>query len=42
MRNDIENLIVKITLEFALMMIEFTELLESKKKFVIANQLLKS
>ncbi|HEX2935562.1 MAG TPA: four helix bundle protein [Bacteroidales bacterium] len=42
MRNDKDNLIVKLTLEFALDIIEYTELLESKKKFVIANQLQKS
>lgn len=42
MRNDKDNLIVNLTLEFALDIIEYTELLESKKKFVIANQLLKS
>ncbi|HEY4195020.1 MAG TPA: four helix bundle protein [Mucilaginibacter sp.] len=42
MRDDKENLIVKLTFEFALDMIEFSELLESKKKFVIARQLLKS
>ncbi|HVW14482.1 MAG TPA: four helix bundle protein [Mucilaginibacter sp.] len=41
MRNDKENLIVNLTFEFALDMIEFTELLESKKKYVIAKQLLK-
>ncbi|MDX5347018.1 MAG: four helix bundle protein [Hymenobacteraceae bacterium] len=37
-----ENLIVKLTLEFALGIIEFSELLESKRKFVVANQVLKS
>lgn len=42
MRNDKENLIVKLTFEFALDIIEFSELLESKKKFVIARQILKS
>jgi four helix bundle protein len=42
MRNDKDNLIVKLTLEFSLDVIEYTELLEAKKKFVIANQLLKS
>src|ERR1700744_4980852 len=42
MRDDKENLIVKLTFEFALDIIEFSELLESKKKFVIARQLLKS
>lgn len=42
MRNDKENLIVKLSLEFALDIIEFSELLEEHKKFVIARQLLKS
>jgi four helix bundle protein len=42
MRSDKENLIVKLTFEFALGIIEFSEELEAVKKFVIANQLLKS
>jgi four helix bundle protein len=42
MRNDKDNLIVKLTLEFALEIIEYSELLEEKKKYVIARQLLKS
>ena len=42
MRDDKENLIVKLTFEFALDIIEFSELLEEKKKFVIARQILKS
>ena len=42
MRNDKENLIVKLTIDFALEIIEYCELLESKRKFIIANQLLKS
>lgn len=42
MRNDKENIIVSKTLNFALSIIEFSELLESKRKFVIANQILKS
>jgi four helix bundle protein len=42
MRNDKENLIVKLSLEFALDIIVFSELLEENKKFVIARQLLKS
>jgi four helix bundle protein len=42
MRNDKDNLIVKLTLEFALEIVEYSELLEEKKKFVIARQLLKS
>lgn len=42
MRNDRENVIVKLTLEFALEIIEYSELLEEKRKFVIARQLLKA
>jgi len=42
MRNDRDNLIVKLSLEFALDIIDFSELLEETKKFVIAKQLLKS
>jgi len=42
MRNDKENEIVKVSFEFPLDIIEFSELLEEKKKFVIARQLLKS
>jgi len=42
MRNDKENIIVKLSFEFALQIIDFVEILESNRKFVIANQLLKS
>lgn len=42
MQNDKPNIIVEKTLEFALLVIEYTELLESKRKYVISNQLLKS
>lgn len=42
MRNDKNNLIVNLTIEFALEIIEYCDLLESKRKFVLANQLLKS
>jgi four helix bundle protein len=42
MRNDKENLIVNLTFEFALEIIEFSEKLEAARKFVIANQILKS
>jgi len=42
MRNDRDNLIVKLSLEFAVDIIDFSELLEENKKFVIAKQLLKS
>jgi four helix bundle protein len=37
-----ENIVVKKSIDFALDIISFSELLESKKKFVVANQLLKS
>jgi four helix bundle protein len=36
------NLIVDKTFDFAVKIIEYCELLESRKKFVISNQLLKS
>lgn len=42
MRNDKDNLIVKLSLEFALDIIEYSELLEEQRKFVIARQLQKS
>ncbi len=42
MRNDKENLIMKLTLEFALKIIDYAEQLEDVKKYVIARQLLKS
>ncbi|MDZ7778047.1 MAG: four helix bundle protein [Bacteroidales bacterium] len=35
-------MIVNLTLEFALQIIEYSELLEEKRKYVIAGQLLKS
>ena len=37
-----KNEILDLSFEFALNIIDFAEELESKKKFVIANQLLKS
>ena len=37
-----ENPVVDKSIDFALMVIEFCELLEEKRKFVIANQLLKA
>lgn len=37
--NDKPNLIVDLTFNFSLKIIEFTELLESKRKFNMANQL---
>ena len=42
MRNDKENQIVKLSSEFALDIIEFSELLEEHKKFIIARQLLRA
>ena len=42
MRYEKENLIVKLSLEFALESIAYTEILEDHKKFGIARQLLKS
>lgn len=42
MRSDKPNIIVEKTLEFSLLIVEYAELLESKRKFVIANQILKS
>lgn len=42
MRNDKDNIIVNLSIAFALDIIDFTELLENQRKFVIANQLLKS
>ncbi|MBC6611501.1 four helix bundle protein [Hymenobacter sp. BT507] len=37
-----DNLIVQLTFDFALCIIQFTQQLEDKRRFVIANQLLKS
>ena len=37
-----ENIILKKTIEFSLLVIEYCELLQAQKKFVIAQQLLKS
>jgi four helix bundle protein len=42
MRDDKENLIVKLTFEFALEIIEYSEELERNKKFVLAKQILKA
>jgi four helix bundle protein len=42
MRSDKDNIIIKLTLEFALDIIEYSELLEEHRKYVIARQLLKS
>ncbi len=37
-----ENIIIKKTIEFSLAIIEYVELLETQRKYVISNQLLKS
>lgn len=37
-----DNIILKLTLEFSLLIIEYCEELEMNKRFVIPNQLLKS
>jgi len=42
MRNDKDNLIVKLSFEFALEIIEYAELLEEHRLYIIARQLLKS
>lgn len=42
MRNDKDNLIVTLSFEFALEVIEYAELLEEHRKYVIGRQLLKS
>ncbi|MBO3697765.1 four helix bundle protein [Roseivirga sp. E12] len=42
MRSDKPNLIVDLTFEFSIKIIEFTEILDKENKRVVANQLLKS
>ena len=42
MRNDKDNIFVSKTIEFSLAIINYCEVLEQKKKFVIAKQLLRS
>lgn len=37
-----ENLIVKLSFEFALQIVKYAELLEERRKFVLSNQLLKA
>jgi four helix bundle protein len=37
-----ENIILRKTIEFSLLAIEYVEILDSKRKFVIARQLLRS
>ena len=42
MRNDRPNIIVDQSLEFALMVITYCEILEERRKFVVSHQLLKA
>lgn len=42
MRNDKENVIMKLSFQFALKIIEFSKLLEQERKYVVARQLRKS
>jgi len=42
MRNDKENIIVTKTIDFALAIINYCQILELRRKYVIANQLLRS
>src|SRR5882672_7658887 len=42
MRDDKKNIIVEKTTEFSLLVIDYAELLESKRKYIIARQILKS
>jgi four helix bundle protein len=42
MRDDRPNLIINLTFEFSLKIIEFVEELEKNRKFVFANQILKA
>jgi four helix bundle protein len=42
MRDDRENIIVNKTIEFSLKLIPYCEMLEERRKYVIARQLLKS
>ena len=42
MKKEPENLVVKLSLEFALEIIKYSEKLEELRKFVVSNQLMKS
>ena len=42
MQNLKENIIVEKTFRFSLSIVEYTEILETKRKFVLGNQLLRS
>ena len=42
MENNKKNLIVELTFQFSLEVVEYTEILESKRRYNIANQLFRS
>jgi len=42
MRNDKQNVVVDLSFKFTLDIIEFSELLEDNKKFIVARQVLKA
>ena len=42
MRDDKKNIIVEKTLEFAFLIVDYSESLEEKRKYIIARQILKS
>lgn len=42
MRNDKDNIIIDLTFKFALAIVDYCELLETNRKYVLARQLLKS
>ena len=42
MKNLEDNVILRLSFEFALSIIEFSEILESKRKYVISQQIMKS
>jgi len=42
MKNQSENLILKLSFQFALQVVEFAETLDEKRKYVLSKQLLKS
>lgn len=42
MRNDKDNIIIDLTFRFAFDVVDYCELLENNRKYVLARQLLKS
>jgi four helix bundle protein len=42
MRNDRRNIIVEMTTDYALKIIEYSEILEQERKYVLAKQILRS